>query len=147
MDSRLGAAATFDGAAIVAGVQTGAPLHVTPDTVLHQMPMVGRRVRVVVFGLGDDPKQRWDARGATYMNQTWEKWLAEAGVTPEQVWPHATPNQRSLWNARLYPVATDWRKACAWRCRCRVHPPPRPAGWMRGWPRSWSSVGRRRNPG
>ena len=132
MDSRLGAAATFDGAAIVAGVQTGAPLHVTPDTVLHQMPMAGGGFVSRVFGLGDDPKQRWDARGATYMNQTWEKWLAEAGVTPEQVWPHATPNQRSLWNARLYPVATDREESLRLALPLQG-PSSAPAGWLDAW--------------
>ena len=70
MDSRLGAAATFDGAAIIAGVQTGAPLHVAADIVLHQMPVAGGGFVTRVFGLGDDPKQHWDARGATFMNRS-----------------------------------------------------------------------------
>ncbi len=71
MDSRLDAVSTFDGAAIVAGVQTGAPLHVAPEAVLHQMPVAGGGFVTRVFGLGDDPKQRSDARGATFMHRTW----------------------------------------------------------------------------
>ncbi len=132
MDSRLGAAATFDGAAIIAGVQTGAPLYVASDTVMHQMPIAGGGFVTRVFGLGDDPKQRWDTRGATYMNQAWEQWLAEAGVTPEQVWPDATPNQRSLWNARLYPVATDREESLRLALPLQTPSSP-PTGWLAAW--------------
>ena len=132
MDSRLEAAATFDGAAIVAGVQTGAPLHVAPDIVLHQMPVAGGQFVTRVFGLGDDPKKHWDARGATFMNRTWEHWLVEAGVTPEQVWPHATPNQRTLWNARLYPVAADREESLRLALPLQ-DPSSAPAGWLDEW--------------
>ena len=52
MDSRLGAEATFDGAAIIAGVLTDAPLHVASNTVLHQMPVADQRVRDARFRLG-----------------------------------------------------------------------------------------------
>ncbi len=138
MDSRLEAAsdveaaATFEGAAIVAGVQTGAPLHVAPDAVLHQMPVAGSGFVTRVFGLGDDPKQRWDARGGAFMNRTWEQWLAEASVTPEQVWPHTTPHQRTLWNARLYPVGADREESL--RLALPLQDPRRaPAGWLDAW--------------
>ena len=131
-DSRLGAAATFDGAAIIAGVQTGAPLHVASDTVLHQMPVAGGGFVTRVFGLGDDPKQRWDARGATFMNQAWEQWLAEAGVTPEQVWPHAAPHQRTSWNARLYPVAADREESLRLALPLQ-DPASAPTGWQAAW--------------
>ena len=132
MDSRLEAASTFDGAAIVAGVQTRAPLRLAPDTVLHQMPVAGGGFVTRVFGLGDDPKQRGDAREATFMNRAWERWLVEAGVTPEQVWPHATPNQRTLWNARLHPVATDREDSL--RLALPLQDPRcAPAGWLDEW--------------
>ena len=132
MDSRLEAAVTFDGAAIVAGVQTGVPLRVAADTVLHQMPVTGGGFVTRVFGLGDDPKQRWDVRGATFMNQAWEQWLAEAGVTPEQVWPHVTPHQRTLWNARLYPVAVDREESLRLALPLQ-DPRDAPAGWLDEW--------------
>jgi fucokinase len=132
MDSRLGAAATFDGAAIIAGVQTGAPLRVAPDTVLHQMPVASSGFVTRVFGLGDDPKQRWDARSATFMNLAWEQWLAETGVTPEQVWPHAAPDQRTLWNARLYPVAADREESLRLALPLQ-DPPSAPTGWLSEW--------------
>jgi fucokinase len=132
MDSRLGAAATFDGAAIIAGVQTGAPLRVAPDTILHQMPVAGGGFVTRVFGLGDDPKQRWDARGATFMNQAWEQWLAEAGVTLEQVWPHVTPHQRTSWNARLYPAAADREESLRLALPLQ-DPASAPTGWLSEW--------------
>ena len=132
MDSRLRAAATFDGAAIIAGVQTGAALRVAPDTVLHQMPVAGGQFVTRVFALGDDPKQRWDAPGATFMNQAWEQWLAEAGVTPEQVWPHVTPHQRTSWNARLYPVAADREESLRLALPLQ-DPASAPTGWLSEW--------------
>jgi fucokinase len=132
MDSRLGAAATFDGAAIVAGVQTGTALRVAPDTILHQMPVVGGGFVTRVFGLSDDPKKHWDARGATFMNHTWERWLVEAGVTPEQVWPHVTPNQRTLWNARLYPIAAEREESLRLALPLQT-PSSSPAGWLDEW--------------
>ena len=132
MDSRLEVASIFEGAAIVAGVQTGTPLHVAPDTVLHQMPVAGSGFVTRVLGLGDDPKQRWDARGGAFMNRTWAQWLAEAGVTPEQVWPHTTPHQRTLWNARLYPVAADREESL--RLALPLQDPHNaPAGWLAEW--------------
>ncbi len=132
MDSRLGAAAMFEGAAIVAGVQTGAPVRLAPDTVLHQMPVAGAAFVTRVFGLDDDPKQRWDARGATFMHRAWERWLAEAGIAAEQVWPHAASNQRTLWNARLYPVAPD-REESLRRALPLQDPSSAPAGWLDAW--------------
>ena len=66
------------------------------------------------------------------MNRTWEHWLVEAGVTPEQVWPHATPNQRTLWNARLYPVAADREESL--RLALPLHDPSSaPDGWLAEW--------------
>ena len=132
MDSRLEAAATFDGAAILTGVQTAAPLRVAPDTVLHQMPVAGGGFVTRVFGLGDDPKRRWDARGATVMNRSWAQWLAEAGVSAEIVWPHVPPHERSLWNACLYPVAAD-REESLRSALPLQDPSAAPAGWLDAW--------------
>ena len=132
MDSRLEAAAEFTGASMVAGIQTSVALHVAPDTVLHQMPVAGGQFVTRVFGLGDDPKKHWDTRGATFMNRTWEHWLVEAGVTPEQVWPHATPNQRTLWNARLHPVAADREESLRLALPLQ-DPSSAPDGWLDEW--------------
>ena len=132
MDSRLEAAAEFTGASMVAGIQTSVTLHVAPDTVLHQMPVAGGQFVTRVFGLGDDPKKHWDARGATFMNRTWEHWLVEAGVTPEQVWPHATPSQRTLWNARLHPVAADREESLRLALPLQ-DPSSAPDGWLDEW--------------
>ena len=132
MDSRLEAAAEFTGASMVAGIQTSVTLHVAPDTVLHQMPVVGGQFVTRVFGLGDDPKKHWDTRGATFVNRTWERWLVEAGVTPEQVWPHATPSQRTLWNARLHPVAADREESLRLALPLQ-DPSSAPDGWLDEW--------------
>jgi fucokinase len=132
MDSRLGAAATFDGAAIVAGVITDAPLRLAPDIVLHQMPVTEGGFATRIFGLGDDPKKHWDARGATVMNQTWGQWLAEIGLTVEHVWPHTPAHQRTLWNARLFAVVADREESLRLALPLQ-NPRSAPAGWLAEW--------------
>jgi fucokinase len=132
MDSRLAAETTCDGAAIVAGVQTHAPLHLAPDIVLHQMPVAGGAFVTRLLALDDDPKKRWDTRGATFVGRPWESWLADAGAPAEQVWPHTPASQRSLWNARLYPLAPD-REQSLHLALPLQNPASAPPGWLDAW--------------
>lgn len=106
VDSHLRGVFSWQGAVIVAGVHTAQPLALQADVVLHQMPVEGGFV-TRVLGLRDDPKRVWDAPGATFMNRPWAEWLAAAGVTADVLWPDVPPTERTLWNARLYPVTAD----------------------------------------
>ena len=132
VDSHLRGPTAFAGPAIVAGVQTSAPLHIATGIVLHQMPILGGGFVTRVFGLRDDPKQHWRVPGATFVNRPWEQWLAEAGVTPEQIWPHVAPAERTLWHARLHPAAAEREEALRLALPLQ-NPTHAPAGWLAAW--------------
>jgi fucokinase len=114
-------------------------VEVPEDTVVHQLPVsglagrrpvIGRPVtggpamgRPVIegwviraYGTEDDPKQPLDQ--ATWFNRPVLETLQRLGVQAEDVWnPEDDP---TLWNARLFPVATPDE---AWAC----------ARWMMGY--------------
>lgn len=94
------------------------------DVVIHQMPVAlpdGRRGTVMrVFGVHDDPKRALAADPpATWLNQPMLETLAAMGLDPEDVWPDTPASERSLWNARLFPLE---QTQAAWNC----------ARWMLG---------------
>ena len=81
------------------------PIEVPENTVVHQLPVLtpeGRRGVVVrVYGVEDDPKvsANWFGR--------------PIGMDPEDIWPGLPAAERTLWNARLFPLASP---AEAWAC-------------------------------
>lgn len=106
-DSLLAERFSWKGGTIVSGVHTTAPLALAQDIVLHQMPVAGGRYVTRLYGLHDNPKLAWDDPNASFMNQHWADWLAEACVEPDTLWPGLPAAERTLWNARLYPAAGD----------------------------------------
>jgi fucokinase len=131
-DSYLRGPASFEGAAVVAGLQTAEALRVGPDMVLDQMPVAGDRFVTRAFGLRDDPKRPWDAPGATFMNRPWPEWLAAAGSAPERLWPDVAPDERTLWNARLYPTSPDREESLRLALPLQ-DPAAAPSGWRDAW--------------
>jgi fucokinase len=127
----LGALA-WEGAALVADLQTTQAVALAADVALHQAPMAGGGYVTRIFGLHDDPKQPWDAPWATFLNRAWPVWLARAGVTAEQVWPDAAPEGRTLWNARLYPLAADREESLRLALPLQA-PEAADAGWRTRW--------------
>jgi fucokinase len=107
VDAWLGGPLTTCGPALVAGIRTEAPLDVTPGTVLHQLAIEGGGYVTRVYGLDDDPKQVWNGPAGTFVNQPWMAWLAQIGLALEDVWPDMPPGERTLWNARLYPLTLE----------------------------------------
>jgi len=100
------------------------PIEVPEDIVVHQVPVVlpdGRRGTVIrVYGVHDDPKRRLDEDpGATWLNTPMKETLAGLGLEPDLVWPDVPAGERTLWNARLFPLSPA---AEAWEC----------ARWMLG---------------
>jgi fucokinase len=60
-------------------------------------------------GIEDNPKTSFgpDAR---FQGQDFRRWLSDRGISPEDLWGRETPEtDRSLWNARLYPLARQPR--------------------------------------
>ena len=104
VDSRLTGSLAWQGAAMIANLDTSQPIALAKDVVLHQLPIEDGFV-TRIFGLHDDPKQ--PAARATFMNRPWTEWLSEAGVAAEVIWPDAPLEARTLWNARLYPLTQD----------------------------------------
>jgi fucokinase len=102
-------------------------LEIPEDTVVHQLPVAlpdGRRgVAIRVYGVGDDPKA--PATNATWFGRPLSETLRALGIDVEAVWPETKPAQRTLWNARLFPLTNG---AAAWNC----------AQWMMRLARSYS---------
>lgn len=129
VDSQIDAELSWHGACLVSDIITEEPLALAPDVVVHQMPVAGGYV-TRVYGLKDDPKLAWDGPSATFMNRPWRQWLEEAGVSAEVIWPRGQP--RTLWEARLFPVAGD-REASLALALPLQDPANAPEGWRERW--------------
>jgi galactokinase/mevalonate kinase-like predicted kinase len=132
-DSLLRGPFVWEGAALVVAVQTAQPLALGSDVVIHQLPIAGGGYVTRIFGLCDDPKQLWDAaKGGTFLNLPWAAWLKHAGLTAEQVWPDVPAGERTLWNARLYPLVAD-REASLSLALPLQSPEQADPGWRSRW--------------
>ena len=160
-DSDLAAGLSWRGAALVANVQTGQALALGRDVVVDQLPLAVGGWVTRVFGLGDDPKPAWEGPGATFLNRPWVEWLVElvgSEASEEQrrpfggaeesggahdtglvhrraielLWPHMPRVERTLWNARLYPVAEDREESLGLALPLQG-PGEAPAGWWERW--------------
>ncbi len=107
VDCRLAGPLAWRGPAIVSGVDTSQPLALSGGVVLDQWPLAGGPFVTRLFGLSDDPKRGRSDPAATFVNRPWADWLAAAGVTDETIWPDTLPDQRTLWNAQLFPALAD----------------------------------------
>jgi fucokinase len=97
------------------GAPTGARgrLRLREGVVACQVPLNRRGDRVVtqLYGVQDDPKRRFCDGTATLFGVPLGDWLAQRGIAADEVWPEVRRDQRSLWNAQLYPVHElhgDW---------------------------------------
>ena len=92
---RVGAGAIAHGLTDAAG-----PLTVAERTVVHQVPVLlpdGRRGFVVrAYGVEDDPKT------LTWFGRPISEVLKTLNLDPEEVWAGVPPDERCLWNARLF---------------------------------------------
>jgi fucokinase len=131
VDSHLSGSYSLQGPAIIANVETSAPLALAAELVLHQLPVVGGYVSRV-YGLCDDPKRAWHEPGATFLNHPWAAWLAGDDTLAASLWPDLEPSARTLWNARLYPVCADRERSLALALPLQdlANAPP---GWRAAW--------------
>jgi fucokinase len=97
------------------GLETA--VDVPADVVVHQVPIAlpdGTRGFVMrVYGVEDDPKAIMESSGATWFGRPLQEACAALGLDVEAVWPGQAFEERSLWNARLFPVGSV---AEAWGC-------------------------------
>ncbi len=129
VDSCLRGSLAWRGAAIVANVDTGQPIELAQDVVLDQLPLEQGFV-TRIFGLYDDPKRPSSA--GTFMNQRWSDWLTAARIDPELLWPNVPAASRTLWNARLYPIAANRDDSLALSLLLQ-DPAHAPAEWRAKW--------------
>jgi fucokinase len=106
IDSHISGAFTWQGGAIVANVRTSQPLTLASDTVVHQVLYPDGYV-TRAYGLHDDPKRAFGQPAASFMNMSWADWLREAAIDPAALWPDVPAEERTLWNAQLYPPCAD----------------------------------------
>jgi len=131
MDSRLSGALSWQGLAVIANTCTALPLSLAQDIVIHQLP-VGDGWVTRIYGARDDPKLPWASGTATFTNRPWPEWLAAAGLDAQTVWPSVSPDERSLWNAQLYPIARE-REASLRQALALQSPESAPPGWKQAW--------------
>ena len=131
IDSHLAGPLATHGAAIIANVETSRPLELRREVVLHQLPVPQGYV-TRLFGLRDDPKLASTAAGATLLNQPWADWLAGDDELIAALWPAPGAAERTLWNARLFPVSSDRDLSLALALPLQ-DPARAPAGWRDQW--------------
>ncbi len=93
------------------------PVEIPEATVVHQVPVAlsnGRKgIAIRVYGVEDDPKEIVGRGEATWFGRPLLEVLRSLGIGVEDVWPETEPNERSLWNAQVFPVASA---EIAWAC-------------------------------
>ncbi len=108
---RLSAPLTLGGRNVVTGVDVGEPLWLPRGACLDVVPgrtRAGERTWFArCYGVEDSFKDA-TARGATFCGQPLADWLGQAGARAEDVWvPAQPPEERSLWNARIFPAESS----------------------------------------
>ena len=109
---RAGSGSVLHGLEGIAGI-----VDVPEDTVVHQIPVAAesgaRGVVIRVYGVGDDPKAAAVGGSATWFGRPIMDELRTLGLGVQKVWPGLPPDEWTLWNAQLFPVATVEE---AWTC-------------------------------
>ncbi len=98
---------------LVRGIETGQPLVVGDKVALFAILLLSENngtgengsTAYCVHGIEDNPKTPFGS-GARFQGQDFRRWLSDRGISPEDLWGKEIPEtDRSLWNARLYPLA------------------------------------------
>jgi len=110
-DCSLGGDLALGGRCLLSHVWTDQPIALEPGVVVHQLPVI-RAVATEehafvtqLYGIEDNPKLPFGNPAATFLNRSWSQWLSDAGITPDDLWGASGEGERSLWTARLFPVA------------------------------------------
>ncbi len=105
-------------------------VQVPENTVVHQIPVSPPDslpgVVIRAYGVQDDPKDTVESGRATWFGRPILEMLAALGLDSDDVWPEIADEERTLWSALLYPVASVEE---AWDC----------ARWMMGTADSFST--------
>ncbi len=98
--------------ALCADIRSVSGLHICDGTVvqeIHLPPQEGgsEKFAFVVFGVKDQVKLSFDHPSATFTNRPWKALFERSGITPDEIWAETKTKDRSLWNAKLYPLHCD----------------------------------------
>ncbi len=103
--SLLASARIGDGC-IVSQAFSAKTLRLPADTLLFQVPLRDKgelRYAQVICGVHDDFKGSFSQRKCSFFNAPIGEWFARHGIKPKEVWGGIADDQRTLWNARLFP--------------------------------------------
>lgn len=114
----IAAPLTLAGENVVVGVDIQEPLSLPRGVALDVQGgrnRDGKPVRFVrCYGTGDGFKEPL-GDGATFCNRPMSQWLELIGAKSEDVWAADVPaNQRSLWNARVFPAVESAAEFSKW---------------------------------
>ena len=83
---------------------------VPSDVVLHGLRQLDGSFAARIYGVSDNPKGTLDRPGgAGFLGSTLQDFLTKNGMDASELWEEG--QERSLWNARLYPAAPDMETA------------------------------------
>ena len=103
---------------LLSHVWTAERLDLPAGAVVHQLPILAtdegeqRGFVTRIHGVRDNPKLPADHPDATFLNRPWGEWFAAAALTPEDLWDDGEA-ERSLWTARLFPLAHSREESLA----------------------------------
>nr|XP_058947524.1 L-fucose kinase-like [Pocillopora verrucosa] len=107
---------SFGSGSVLAGIAASDLKSLPPGTVLHDdLCILGYKVSLpglrgesqrvlVVFGIHDELQIPASSPNSSYCNKPWKVLFGGTGINPEEVWIGVPEEQRSLYNAKLFPV-------------------------------------------
>jgi len=115
---RVNSKLTLDGENVIVGVDVNEPLSLPSQMCLDVIPGRDRNGKHVWFvrcySVCDMFNNSIDQE-ATWCGIPILEWLELMGAHPEDIWDlHILPEQRSLWNARVFPAVTKHRQYSDW---------------------------------
>ncbi len=113
--SEIGQSCRLQGECIVSNIALPPGSTVPPKTVIHALPVLQKNASetahvVRIWGVDDNPKTAFP--DCTLFGKPLKELLEQWEITPLEIWPEASSNaERTLWNARLYPVGLSLSEA------------------------------------
>jgi len=112
--SRIGAGCRIGREAVASNLVLPAGTHLPPASVVHGLPVGDLRGGgghvVRLWGVDDNPKASLPE--AAFLGKPLADWMTTVGIEPDELWPEAcADDERSLWTARLFPVAASEQDA------------------------------------
>ena len=122
---RIGAELLLEGQNVLVGMNVSRPLVLREGVVLDVVPARGIEVNgratgkdarfVRIYGVNDSFKGNVLCNNDTYLNRPIAQWLDAMGVRPQDLWDNETrPDDRSLWNARIFPLVENEEEIYEW---------------------------------